>query len=830
MKTNKFLRGFFLVGISLAVLFLGQCTVKIKIKKEDASQRILKERVEAMKAKIDPRIGLRVLQYPDILSKGMKVRSAIQGGSKEKEFELSCKNPSWFFFIDEMPDAHFAHPVRFILMDAVTGEIQEIKADWWPLINEKPIFNTKQSRTDKSLVVFEQLPKMEVNSNVLKPRRFDSSKIKSHDPCDAWAIIVCGYNDLPDTFDEDSDSLYVVLKKLGLADDHIFFVSPHTTHPGVDNPTSIANVQWAINQVASQADETDKVLFFYTSHGNVDLLSCLGSSISASDLATWLNGITCNELSIIIEACHSGSLIGRYADGTYVAAEDNLTGSGETNRCVFTSASSNTSSYPDVDYAGDPNAATDVGSETIYGYIEAFMTPTADVNGDNEISFAEAYQYAWDNDITRINGFNTPQMTTTGLNGAQVFHYCYSLGGTKDLFVSDGPGDVGNNSYDYNSTDIWVTQDPLEVNHQDVVSGMDNIVHVAVHNRGTATVNNVTLKVYWGNSSTALAWPADFNQIGATFNVGSLAAGVTIINTWTWYVDPAIGVGHHFCLVAVADSPEDPMVGCTPTRTYIAPCDNNVGQKNITIVPSHGQASAISSFILANNTREFKVVDLKIEWIGQSWGEVNLLLTDEMAKILSNTKIEGLSKVDLPEFKTQALRFTKGNLGIIRNIPLKSGEKKEVKLLLKTSRVAIGDRSEIRITQMAGRNQIIGVNTIQIRQVDPKDCRWTAKISVSVFADFALKNRSKQAEKISKIFANLLKKGVCGNNDNLLAVMKEVYSLEKQLLEGNLIGQSIAKQFKQGLEQTEKGLDSKDSKLIMQGQSQIVDALGVSLE
>ena len=37
---------------------------------------------------------------------------------------------------------------------------------------------------------------------------------------------------------------------------------------------------------------------------------------------------------MIIEACHSGSFIGRYADGTYVQAEDDLTGDGETNRAV----------------------------------------------------------------------------------------------------------------------------------------------------------------------------------------------------------------------------------------------------------------------------------------------------------------------------------------------------------------------------------------------------------------------------------------------------------------------------------------------------------------
>lgn len=96
---------------------------------------------------------------------------------------------------------------------------------------------------------------------------YDAFTPQTHDLCDAWAIIVCGYDDLPDTFDEDTDGIYHVLVSLGLSDNHIFFISPHTTHAGIDRPTNIANVQWAINEVAVKADEGDKVLFFYSSHG-----------------------------------------------------------------------------------------------------------------------------------------------------------------------------------------------------------------------------------------------------------------------------------------------------------------------------------------------------------------------------------------------------------------------------------------------------------------------------------------------------------------------------------------------------------------------------------
>jgi hypothetical protein len=123
---------------------------------------------------------------------------------------------------------------------------------------------------------------------------------------------------------------------------------------------------------------------------------------------------------------------------------------GETNRVVFTSASTETSSWGDVDGASDPNPA-DTGSESIYGYVMSFNVASADTNGNGRISFGEAYQYAWDNDVTRILDWNMPQMIEAGLNKANVYHQClqhecYSnlpspvltLTGTEDYTTSGG--------------------------------------------------------------------------------------------------------------------------------------------------------------------------------------------------------------------------------------------------------------------------------------------------------------------------------------------------------------------------------------------------------
>jgi hypothetical protein len=435
-----------------------------------------------------PTKGLRALQHGELLPSATQVKPAF--GMSAGAQTLTCENPCWLFFIDKAPGAHFAHPVTIILLDAETGEQQVMDTEWWPEVSgpnteTKQLFKTREMRMNPELIVFEHLPDLLPGiqlQNFLPPSSQGSTTLSQSelngvlppicDGCNAWAIIVCGYDDRPDTFDEDTNGIYAVLKSLGLSDDHIFYLSPHAGDLGVDMPTSKVNVQWAIQQVADQACEDDKVLFFYSSHGGIDGLTCIDQGISASELDGWLSAINSKEMAIIIEACHSGSLIGKYSTGAYVAAEDDLTGAGKTKRVVFTSASTDTSSYPDVDGADDPNGPADIGSESIYGYIMAFGIPAADTNGDVALSFAEGVKYALDNDVTLIRGVNFPQFSRTAdLDPAKVHHYCYPTsdpngpysGACQDgraEFSLDGSGSSSLPPCDGSLTYAWETDCP----------------------------------------------------------------------------------------------------------------------------------------------------------------------------------------------------------------------------------------------------------------------------------------------------------------------------------------------------------------------------------
>jgi hypothetical protein len=401
---------------------------EVVVDKEQAAQIVLDTVVSRAHKTLDAQEGLRANQHGELLPAGSTIWPASPGEKHEQM--LKCDNACWLFLVDKAPLAHFAHPVEIATVDSVTGEVERIDAEWWPEVNGNPVFDTLESRSDPSQTIYYTPPHGEELDHDI-PNEMNvivQGACPVMDSCETWAILVCGYDDLPDTFDEDTDGMYSVLRDLGVPDDHIFFVSPHTGHDGVDRATSLANVEWAIDQVASRADASDTVLFLYSSHGGVDSLSCVpgsagGGYLGAAQLDDWLDGINSASLSVVIEACHSGSLIGRYSDGTYVAAEDDLTGEGETNRIVFTSASSDTPSYGDLDGADDPNPG-DAGSETIWGYVEAFITASADADNDAHMSVDEAHQYAWDNDVSRIRGMNTPQLTSTGIAEADTYNYC----------------------------------------------------------------------------------------------------------------------------------------------------------------------------------------------------------------------------------------------------------------------------------------------------------------------------------------------------------------------------------------------------------------------
>ncbi len=69
--------------------------------------------------------GKKIYKLPDVLQAGDIVKAA---DSTKYRVEREC----WFFYLDDIPEAKFAHPVRYVFVYCDNGGFEIIKESWWP--------------------------------------------------------------------------------------------------------------------------------------------------------------------------------------------------------------------------------------------------------------------------------------------------------------------------------------------------------------------------------------------------------------------------------------------------------------------------------------------------------------------------------------------------------------------------------------------------------------------------------------------------------------------------------------------------------------------------
>jgi hypothetical protein len=192
------------VSISLAVMLalsvgLIACTeapdTTPPVESDEATDIVIEQVVQPFWAQADQTRGLRANRHIELLREDTTVQpafSAVDGGPPQ----ITCENDCWLFMIDEAPRAHFCHGVQIVLVDAWTGEVDIIESEWWPELNGQPIFDTIEMREDAGTIIWYEPPSFD-----LEPLgEFTWPDLPwSGQGCEAWAVIVCGYDDLPDT-------------------------------------------------------------------------------------------------------------------------------------------------------------------------------------------------------------------------------------------------------------------------------------------------------------------------------------------------------------------------------------------------------------------------------------------------------------------------------------------------------------------------------------------------------------------------------------------------------------------------------------------------------
>jgi hypothetical protein len=187
-----------------------------------------------------------------------------------------------------------------------------------------------------------------------------------------------------------------------------------------------------------------------------------------------------------------------------------------------------------------------------------------------------------------------------------------------DVYIDDGRG--GEYPYQpvhWHNTSMWNRNaaDGL-AGHQNAIDGATNYMYCKVKNRGTLGATNVTVRAYHSMPGAGLTWPADFVEMSPSggLNIASIGANSTqevTVGPFEW--TPNINAYGHDCVLMIASTAGDPsnVDNFTGTETIaewrLVPNDNNVGQRNVSVVPGGGGMENLiraldGAFFMAGNT------------------------------------------------------------------------------------------------------------------------------------------------------------------------------------------------------------------------------------
>ncbi|MBK8803293.1 MAG: hypothetical protein IPN71_14785 [Fibrobacteres bacterium] len=172
-----------------------------------------------------------------------------------------------------------------------------------------------------------------------------------------------------------------------------------------------------------------------------------------------------------------------------------------------------------------------------------------------------------------------------------------------DVYIEDGrAGEYQFLPAHWATTTIWNRRSPDGLaTHQEPGLGVANYAYVKVKNRGTAVANNVVVKGYHCKPSAGVLWPTNLQPLTtAQLSAGTLQPNSVeerIVGPFEW--TPVENAWGHDCLMMVASATGDPSnvdnftAGEVVEDWRLVPNDNNVAQRNVTLVPGGGSVRGL---------------------------------------------------------------------------------------------------------------------------------------------------------------------------------------------------------------------------------------------
>jgi zinc metalloprotease ZmpB len=177
-----------------------------------------------------------------------------------------------------------------------------------------------------------------------------------------------------------------------------------------------------------------------------------------------------------------------------------------------------------------------------------------------------------------------------------------------DVYINDGrDGEYQFQAAHWQNMSMWNRNSPDGLpGHQNAVEGATNFMYGKVKNRGTSAATNVTVRSYHSLPGAGLTWPNDFTEMSPAsgLSIPSIGANNTeevTVGPFEWV--PNVNVYGHDCALMIALAAGDPsnIDNFTATETIaewrLVPNDNNIGQRNVSIVPGGGGPEALMTAI-----------------------------------------------------------------------------------------------------------------------------------------------------------------------------------------------------------------------------------------
>ena len=317
---------------------------------------------------------------------------------------------AYIYFIDEMPNANWTHPCRYIFVDKRNGILDVISASTPPYNPEFTLktptkFSTQSERYEKFKILPSSISHIDNNNEryavILSG---GGSKESNHERY--WNDCSLIYKILVQTYKYKPENIYVIMadgtdpgydrRKLDKTYDSSPLDLDGNGTNDIQYSATKSNISAVFNTLSAKLTPDDNLLVFTTDHGSrVNGVSALvlwnNVLMYPSEFAAELNKVHSQNICVVMEQCYSGGFI------------SSLEGDG---RIIMTACKADEVSW---------SLSGSVYDEFVYHWCAALQNsyPSgavayADKNGNGIISMKESFEYAKTNDIAD----ETPQYSS----------------------------------------------------------------------------------------------------------------------------------------------------------------------------------------------------------------------------------------------------------------------------------------------------------------------------------------------------------------------------------------------------------------------------------